>query len=606
MAATLDPRRKALAQLSALDIAQQREANEAPPLPTLADDISSNWTPPVRRMEPGPMPTHPATEIAIMRAQTGGATGMRPDDSAMGFSAPGGAHARNVADSVAMREQMALADRLDGERAVRELDQEDYLRRDAQAAQREDGERIIANLDARKDPARRTFKGVSPEDIAELEAQQERFQQGLRLSGQTPAKPASGGVRRPQVSVATVGPAGPVPQARPIAAPTAAAEGTSTAMQSVGRDTSSKPPGDVDFAAAQDAADERRLAAALGRAGAQVNRALSGVGFDEGAYNDMEQNADSPVRRLLAQREADRKKALEDPTSDASKRVQAAVAKSMPGVYSPDELARITAADADMVTKYGAMRQRLEERKADVAREDVLRAAQQTREDTIRKDERRFQAQQAGAGRAFQAAQADKAFARQKELANLNNAADLAQVQARGGSEHAAKLAERNVGGFTFDPANPPSVDAAKNMAEAVTARDEILGSLDRLETLFKDSGTETGGGATQSEMESEQMNITNKLRVLNKMGVPNAADYEMLAKQIPTITGTGALFTRNSSIAPKFAALRQQIARTVDATARAYKFSPAGGQPQASASQRRTVNGKTYVLENGTWYEEG
>jgi hypothetical protein len=155
----------------------------------------------------------------------------------------------------------------------------------------------------------------------------------------------------------------------------------------------------VEFAAAQEEADRRRLGVALGRAGAQINETLSGQRYDRGAYDVAEEQAGSPVARLLAQREADKKKALGDPTSEASRRVQAAVAKAMPGVYTPEELSRITAADAPMVTQYGAMRQRLEERKTDMAREDAVRAVAAGEREAARK----FEAQQAGASRAFQA-----------------------------------------------------------------------------------------------------------------------------------------------------------------------------------------------------------
>jgi hypothetical protein len=142
-----------------------------------------------------------------------------------------------------------------------------------------------------------------------------------------------------------------------------------------------------------------------------------------------------------------------------------------------------------------------------------------------------------------------------------------------------AKLAERNVGGFSFDPKNPPSADAAKKMAEAAIAKDKMIGALDRMEKLFDDHGTEAFGEHASS-MESEWKQITDQVRIIQDMGVPNGADYPMLAKQIPNPTGWGSKLQSKASIKAKFPALRRQIEETVSATAKAYKY-----KPDASAS---------------------
>lgn len=401
-------------------------------------------------------------------------------------------------------------------------------------------------------------------------------------------RPAPRAAPRPGVSVQRVGASGSPSAFQSLAgfAPAAANESEGVGVRPPNGAAVVPSRGDGEFAAAQEEARRRRIATGLGRAGAMANEALTGVGFDADIYGDA--GADLPVRDLLARREADKTKALEDPDSEQSIRFRAAVQKAMPGVYAPEELAQMTAADEPLVTQYGAMRQRLDERAAERTRAEEQRQADMARQDALRADERGYQEKQAGASRAFQAGEAAKQRAFQREMAGLNNAADLEQAQVRGIGPTGTRIQERNVGGFTFDPSNPPTVAAAKQMADAAVARDEILGSLERLEALFEQHGTEAGGGAAQSEMESEQMNITNKLRVLNQMGVPNGADYAMLARQIPNVTGAGAAFTRNSTIKPKFNALRQQVARTVDATAKALKFTPQqqeAQQPAASAA---------------------
>ncbi|QSQ14042.1 hypothetical protein [Myxococcus landrumensis] len=144
-------------------------------------------------------------------------------------------------------------------------------------------------------------------------------------------------------------------------------------------------------------------------------------------------------------------------------------------------------------------------------------------------------------------------------------------------------LAEREVGGFDFvNPESPPSVDAAKKMAAVVTARDAITGSLGRLQNLFDEHGTEIAGPVA-SQMESEWKNITDQVRMLSDMGVPNGRDYEMLAKQIPQTVGLGASTTANKTIGVKFDTLRQQVDDLVGSTAKAYKYKPIGS-PSAPA----------------------
>lgn len=141
-------------------------------------------------------------------------------------------------------------------------------------------------------------------------------------------------------------------------------------------------------------------------------------------------------------------------------------------------------------------------------------------------------------------------------------------------------LAERNVGGFSFDPDNPPSAEASKKMADAAIARDEILASLDNLERMYSQLGSEQVGEKA-GVMESEWMNITNRLRTLNEMGVPNGADYAMLGKQIEDPTEFKAILTSRKRGLAKMRTLRDQVGRRVDATARALKFRPTGDAQQ-------------------------
>jgi hypothetical protein len=166
--------------------------------------------------------------------------------------------------------------------------------------------------------------------------------------------------------------------------------------------------------------------------------------------------------------------------------------------------------------------------------------------------------------------------------------------------EKKTKLAERNVGGFAFNPDDPPSLTGAKSMAEVAVAKDEVLGSLNKLESLYKKHGP-TMIGPVAGEMETEWMNITNRLRTLNEMGVPNGADYLMLSKQLQDPTGIRAKGTSAARAQAQFNQLRDQVKRKVDATAKAYKYVPASGSLGAPPDLDLTTDVKEPPIPGAT-----
>lgn len=287
----------------------------------------------------------------------------------------------------------------------------------------------------------RSFRRMSPEDARAAERDVRGFQASLAPPARQPA-PAR--AVRPEVSVQRAGAAEPMRPFQSLAqfAPGMNADGAGDAAQAAAPTT---PAGDEEFAAAQEEARARRAAAGIGRAGAMLNQAISGAGFDPSIYEGFESNADLPVKELLARREANKRKSLEDPFSDASKRLQMAVSKALPGVYSPEEIAGMTAADADVVTKYGEMRQRLDQRMAELARSDRIRTEDMGREDARIAEDRAFRAEQADLARqdrrdARASAAADRAL-RQEELAAMT-ADKVAQKQAERAEQQTRQFSE--------------------------------------------------------------------------------------------------------------------------------------------------------------------
>jgi hypothetical protein len=255
--------------------------------------------------------------------------------------------------------------------------------------------------------ARPAFKPMSPEEASKADFGVEGFLERLRAAGE--ASPtaarilAKAGPKQPTVDVARPGVAA-LSDVRPLSAPAVAneQEGTVTRASVPQESPPTSAAGDAEFAAAQGQSRDMRLAAALGRAGAMANEAISGARFDRGAYDGMEASANAPVAELLARREADKRKRLEDPTSPESRRFQQGVSKALGGVYSPEEIAEMTAADEPFVARYGEMRNRIDERREAATQADLTRRAGMEREDAQRADEQGFRASEAEKDRALQ------------------------------------------------------------------------------------------------------------------------------------------------------------------------------------------------------------
>lgn len=410
-------------------------------------------------------------------------------------------------------------------------------------------------------PRPATPRGDTPTDVDDLGAAWDDFYgranavEVQNVPSTVPLASRMGGEPLPRPSMASA--AAPPPGAEPEQGPEIAAD---------------------DLRGAQSRASTMRGLAGVGRGFSRVGAALAGVRPEEGAAAAMEQGAEAQVREYLQRRqqsEAEKasaeKAALADPTSPASQRFQALVSRAFGSVYTPEQIAQMTAADAPLVGKYGEMVRAIEDRAAARASEQEGQQAQLAASATEAEKQRAFEAKENARNRA-----------------NAREIAGMRQEQAgdKAAQDFERRMSERNVGGFEIDPSNPPTAEGAKRMAAVVDARAQIRGSLDRLEALFKQYGPEMGGGIAQEQMQSELGNIGTQLRLFNQMGVPNLNDYAELAKQIPQTAGVGAWFTRNATTQAKFKPLRDQLDRAVTSTATAYKFKPTGGGPQRVGMQ--------------------
>lgn len=443
--------------------------------------------------------------------------------------------------------------------------------------------RIARERERDANGGRAAFRGATPEMLASAEQDVAGFQQGLRLKGQS----RQGGV--PSISVGRPGENG---APRPVAAlrpPPSRPAPEDAAEEVAARAT---PTGDEEFAAAQGESRDRALAVALSRAGARASEAISGVRGDAGVYDALAEETGNPVRDLLARREADKRKALGDPSSEQSQRFQQAVRKAMPGVYSDEEISRMSAADEPLLFKAGEMRQRLDQRAADRTAEAEALKARYAREDEVREDEQAFQrgenaknraARRSGGPSTAQSAAAEARLERDVQNAgsDLEGAGtlkgDLAYLD-----QQAAKDDIPGVGRWDSKKTGLLSVFASDDDTRTLQTMRGVVGRL-----LKERSGT----AASDSEVE----------RVMTELGMgPNATEQEFRVglKRLRGDVG--------SALTNKQARYRPEVIDTYRSRGgvTASDIAPHGGVPAQSAPQRVVRNGKTYEFENGQWFE--
>lgn len=206
--------------------------------------------------------------------------------------------------------------------------------------------------------------------------------------------------------------------------------------------------------AAQQTAATNRLLAGVGRAAGTLARGSSQVtGSDNAAYNALDQAAEAPVQDILTQQKSQATEASNqetaaslDPNSDKSKAVQAMIQRLYPGKFTPEQLAKVSAADAqDVIFKPLELDEKIkatQETKAATIEERNARTQQKVSDaqaksyTTLRKDLESFRGNQSAQQAALAVQNSDKALALVQATPtaqNLNLLADEMAKIATGG-----------------------------------------------------------------------------------------------------------------------------------------------------------------------------
>jgi hypothetical protein len=301
--------------------------------------------------------------------------------------------ADSVPDSVAMDFRMGDAVRAAGPRPVPPGVARDFAMGDAARARGGVPASVEADFRA-GDAALAARRAAAPQPAAKPRAASPRLSVGMPSAGPAPR------VLNPLAGAAPSDvPSPTVDQIR---------------FSSRGEAVSQPPPGDPELDAALEQARDLRLISGIGGIGARLGGLFTGRG-DTSHFDAQRADSDRPVRELgmrresaLRQRAEAKDAARRDPTSPESQRLQLAVSKALPGVYSPEELSQLTAADEESVMKFGAMSASLKQR----AQEAAARA------------------EEARAGRDFESQEAEKQRAFQAGENAKNRAVDRARIGA--------------------------------------------------------------------------------------------------------------------------------------------------------------------------------
>jgi hypothetical protein len=143
---------------------------------------------------------------------------------------------------------------------------------------------------------------------------------------------------------------------------------------------------------AKDDADKAKSGLGVAQLIAGIGDAFAGRSSGQTAQNfdnirkgiDNKYVGDFDKRKAAAIQDIGTKKTMDamDPNSPASKAMQQSVSKMLPGVYTPEELSKLSAADSDLVLKPAEMRAKLDERKAELGmRAEMMKQNAQDRAD---------------------------------------------------------------------------------------------------------------------------------------------------------------------------------------------------------------------------------
>lgn len=351
---------------------------------------------------------------------------------------------------------------------------------------------------------------------------------------------------------------------------------------------------DDDLANAQRIAQLTGAVSMIGRAANTMGAGLSHRPADQSFYDNLDQQAQQPVRDVLGRRASAQqaiKDALEkqklateqaalDPISASTQNARAGAHAMLDTAGMKDSplhalVDKMSAADiakflpqAESIAKANADRSEKEADRTERGREHDQ--STKFHEDEMRQRSADRAAMISATRQQHADTQAEK-FARQNE--------------------------ERTVDGYDFAPNTVPSTDAAKKMKAIVQAKDEVKGIVDRLESSYDAHGTNMFG-ADNATQDSLQQQLVLSLKNLEGLRAITKTDAGLMTQQVPHLTSLGDKFQQDESIKAKFKALRDTLDEKVAATARAQ-----GYRPRADPTVQQTGPHGAAVVQNGVTY---
>jgi hypothetical protein len=368
---------------------------------------------------------------------------------------------------------------------------------------------------------------------------------------------------------------------------------------------------DEDLLAAYALMERNQFRNAMGRAGNQVSAALAGVKNDDSFYDEQDQHADAPVKKVQALRESARarRKDLREEAKDAAteedndlnsastRAAQAVLLEVEPGMKGLAE--RMTAAD---IKRYFPM-----------LKDSIKARHQRTLEDIRQKGQtERNNADNAAAARASGA----KNEAQNRYAAAMEKFANI--------KEREFEFKEGQVRSDRWEPKDPtivPRPTDLSNFAKLDHRTMSILDFLDVIDAAFKDGGGRIMPGYEKELMESFRTAVMQDQQKVLENGVLSAADMEVLEQLFKSPNSLKSLVfddTFKASMAGMKSRAKNNLIRRADALGLRLREKPIGSGAQNTQADPRPgaapsaapapgeqkayspSTNKTYILVNG------
>lgn len=169
------------------------------------------------------------------------------------------------------------------------------------------------------------------------------------------------------------------------------------------------------------------------------------------------------------------------------------------------------------------------------------------------------------------------------------------------------------IGDYTFS--RPLTPEQTTKFSDAATAAATLADTLDKYRAAIVGRGSDEmpESNAYAGDRAAVLNNLYAKLIVAGKnaaqLGAISKSDMDLLEKQFPKMTGLSGATTIGTTALKSIDTFKDSLVSSLEAHAKVLGGSRGGGQGQGGAPAmaslpHKTMNGKTFVKDNGLWFQ--